>query len=171
VDAKVVAKIYSGATSTSGQFLWFGNPPGASFSGLANTTTINGSVVPVPFSAAEAWIDYFVYQNPNYDATHMTFADFDAAFELSVLKFTSILGIDHPNLSSFKEAGGKLLTFHGLADPLITPYDTMLYRDRLDSTMGGANAVDEFYRLFSRPGSSIVVEGMAPFRPILSARL
>lgn len=151
-DAEVVAKILRGATTTSGQFLWFGNPPGAPFSGLANTTTINGSIVPVPFSAAEFWIENFVYQNPSFDAADMTFADFDNAFSMSVTEFTSILGTDHPDLSAFQKSGGKLITFHGMADQLITHWGTTLYRDRLDRKMGGTNVVDEFYRLFLAPG-------------------
>ncbi|OBT71282.1 hypothetical protein VF21_09604 [Pseudogymnoascus sp. 05NY08] len=75
--AHTVSKILQGATSLSGKKQWYGTPRGASFKGLANTRTTNGTTIPVPFSSAEAWIRYFVMQDPDYDTAHMTFKEFD----------------------------------------------------------------------------------------------
>lgn len=150
--ANVVSQILQGATSTTGQKLWYGNPPGAPFSGLADTVSINGSIAPVPFAAAEDWIIYFVQHDPEYNAAKMTYKDFDQAFWSSVSQFTGVLGTDHPDLSEFRNQGGKLLTFHGMADPLIAHLGTTQYRDKLDARMGGPDAVDHFYRLFLAPG-------------------
>lgn len=70
--ADVVSRIWQGSTSTNGEYLFPGNPRGANFSGLANTTTVNGVTLPDPFWAAEAWIKYLVVHNPNYATENMT---------------------------------------------------------------------------------------------------
>ncbi|CAK7200332.1 hypothetical protein SEUCBS139899_003023 [Sporothrix eucalyptigena] len=160
--AEVIAKTLQGATSTTGEFLWYGLAPGAPFTGLANTVYTNGSVVPVPFSAAQNWIAYFVDQNPNADTATLTFDGFDTAFSRSVELFTGVLGTDNPNLTAYKHKGGKLLTFHGLADPLITHWGTTRYHERLQHSMGGAAAVNEFYRLFLAPGVGHCGGGTGP---------
>jgi feruloyl esterase len=160
--ADVVSKILQGATSSTGDFLWYGNPPGAPFNGLANTQSVNGSTIPVPFGAAEAWIRYFVFEEPQYDTAHMTFAQFEEAFDLSVNKYMNLFGTDDPDLSGFRKAGGRLLTWHGLADPLIAHLGTVRYRERLEEKMGGAETVDEFYRLFLAPGVGHCSGGIGP---------
>ncbi|KAL1908634.1 hypothetical protein Sste5344_005458 [Sporothrix stenoceras] len=153
--ADVIAKTLQGATSTTGEFLWYGLAPGAPFTGLADTVYVNGSVIPVPFSSAQFWIGYFVDQDPNAQTATLTYEEFDTAFYRSVSLFTDILGTDNPDLTSFRNKGGKLITFHGLADPLITHWGTTRYRDRLQNKMGGA-----------AEALGIVVEGRAPIPPI-----
>jgi feruloyl esterase len=152
-DASVVTKMLQGPRTTTGEQLWSGLPPGAPFSGQANTTLINGTLTPVPFVSAESAIRYIVMQDPNYDTMHMSYAAFDEATSLSVT--SSVVGLDtdrQPDLTKFKKRGGKLLTWHGLADQLLTPASTLLYRERLEQAMGGTAAVNEFYRLFFAPG-------------------
>lgn len=109
-QAGVVQKILQGPTSQDGKLLWYGVPPGASFSGLASTTVANGSFAVEPFQAAEAWIQNFVFQDPSYPAMNMTYEDFRSAFELAVEKSSPQFGTLHPKLDEFGRRGGKLLT-------------------------------------------------------------
>ncbi|KIX97757.1 uncharacterized protein Z520_06535 [Fonsecaea multimorphosa CBS 102226] len=161
--ADVVSRIWAGSTSTFGASLFPGNPRGANFSGLANTTTTNGVTVPVPFSAAEAWIKYLVVHDPNYPTRNMSFADFDSVFGQSVVEFSGILGTMSPDLSQFQKRGGKLLTWHGLADQLITPYSTMLYRSALSREMALTQSqLNDFHRVFFAPGVSHCGGGIGP---------
>ncbi|EXJ74865.1 uncharacterized protein A1O5_01561 [Cladophialophora psammophila CBS 110553] len=161
--ADVVSRIWAGSTSRNGEALFPGNPRGANFSGLANTTTANGVIVPVPFSAAEAWINYLVVHDPSYPARNMTFADFDYVFGQSVIEFSGILGTLSPNLSHFQKRGGKLLTWHGLADQMITPYSTMLYRSALSREMSLTQAqLNHFHRVFFAPGVAHCAGGIGP---------
>ncbi|KIW77620.1 hypothetical protein Z517_10066 [Fonsecaea pedrosoi CBS 271.37] len=162
--ANVVSRIWAGSTSINGESLFPGNPRGAVFSGLANTTTAaNGVTVPVPFSSAEAWIKYLVVHDPNYPTRNMTFGDFDDVFGQSVVEFSRILGTMSPDLSRFKAGGGKLLTWHGLADPLITPYSTMLYRSSLSRGMAlNQTQLNDFYRVFFAPGVAHCAGGIGP---------
>ena len=59
---------------------------------------------------------------------------------------------DSPDLSIFKNRGGKILTWHGLADELIMPQGTVNYYNRVAAKMGGVANVQSFYRLYLVPG-------------------
>lgn len=63
------------------------------------------------------------------------------------------INTDHPDLSAFKARGGKLITWHGLADELIMPQGTINYYNRVGGAMGGAANVQSFYRLYLVPGA------------------
>ena len=160
--AEVVSKILQGPRTSSGRFLWYGVAPGASFQGVANTSTSNGVTIPVPFLPVEAFLRYAIFQDPNYDTAHMTFADIEEAFGLSRRKYTQLLGNEHPDLTAFCNRGGKLLTWHGMADQLINHLGTVLYRTRLGGAMGSANKVNDFYRLFLAPGAFHCQGGYGP---------
>jgi len=161
--ADVVSLIWQGSTNVNGAALFPGNPRGAAFTGLANTTTTNGVTVPVPFTSAEFWIKYLVTHNPNYPTRNMTFADFDSVFESSVVQLSSVIGTMEPNLTAFQAAGNKLLTWQGLADQLITPYGTMLYRNNLSRQMALTQAqINDFYRVFFAPGVAHCGGGIGP---------
>ncbi len=58
----------------------------------------------------------------------------------------------NPDLAAFRDRGGKLLVFHGWADPLVTPQRTIDYYDAVRATMGGAESTAQFARLFLLPG-------------------
>jgi hypothetical protein len=57
-----------------------------------------------------------------------------------------------PDLTAFRARGGKLLLFHGWADPLVTPQRTLDYYAAVRATMGGAESTARFARLFMLPG-------------------
>src|SRR2546427_2181490 len=64
-----------------------------------------------------------------------------------------ILNAMSPNLSAFKTRGGMLIGYHGWADPIIQPQDTIDYYYRVAATQGkqSAKALAEtqtFFRLF-----------------------
>lgn len=163
--ADAVSRIIEGARTTDGQFLWFGLPLGAPFSGLANTSFIDGTVIPLPFSSAEAWIEYFVLQNTSFDSSDpatLSFAQFDGIFNKSVERYTAVLGTDEPDLAPFNEAGGKFLTWHGMADPLIAHNGTTLYWDRVQRDFNNQSVVDSFYRVFLAPGGGHCSGGYGP---------
>ncbi|HXA59483.1 MAG TPA: tannase/feruloyl esterase family alpha/beta hydrolase, partial [Streptosporangiaceae bacterium] len=73
-----------------------------------------------------------------------------------------IIGTDDPNLTAFRNAGGKMITWHGLADPLIFPQGTVNYVQRVQATMRGARNVDSFYRVFLAPGVGHCAGGNGP---------
>jgi Tannase and feruloyl esterase len=142
--ADAVNKIWAGPVSTTGKKLWYGANKGASFAYLATPGA--------PFFVADAWVKYFVTQNPSFDTTKLTYTSFEQLFRSSQKQFNDIIGTDDPDLSKFARAGGKLLSWHGQADQLVPTQGTVDYRERVNQTFGGNNRVDDFYRLFLLPG-------------------
>jgi feruloyl esterase len=57
-----------------------------------------------------------------------------------------------PDLTAFRARGGKLLMYHGWADPVVTPQRTLDYYSDVRARMGGADATARFARLFMLPG-------------------
>lgn len=59
---------------------------------------------------------------------------------------------DNPDLKPFLDKGGKMITYHGLNDQLVTPQSTINYYTRASSLMGGYSEMQKFHRLFFVPG-------------------
>lgn len=55
-------------------------------------------------------------------------------------------------LSTFAAHGGKLIFFHGLSDPVFSPYDTLQYYNEMAQANGGADQVQDWSRIFLVPG-------------------
>ncbi len=56
------------------------------------------------------------------------------------------------NLSTFAGHGGKLIFFHGLSDPVFSPYDTLQYYNEMAKANGGEDQVQGWSRIFFVPG-------------------
>jgi pimeloyl-ACP methyl ester carboxylesterase len=61
----------------------------------------------------------------------------------------SIEGAPSTDIAAFKAHGGKLIFFHGMADPIFSAKDTVAYLDGLTQRFG---SVDDFARLYLIPG-------------------
>ncbi len=151
-DARVIAAIWEGPRSADGNFLWHGLEPGASFATIADTVTVNGETVGVPFPIVTEWFRYFLLRNPGWDWRTMSFAEFEQRFAQSSAEFGNALATDDPDLNAFHAAGGKIVVWHGLADELIFPQGTVDYYQRVRQAVGGRTNAETFARLFLAPG-------------------
>ena len=142
-EAEAVRKIWNGPTSSSGQRLWFGLERGTPLIGLAGNDA---------FPIASTHFQYWIRQNPQFDWHTLSEADFASDFLASQRKFHDVIGTDDPNLERFRRHAGKLIIWHGEADPLIFPRGTVNYFDRVIASNGGAQEVRQFARLFLAPG-------------------
>jgi feruloyl esterase len=64
----------------------------------------------------------------------------------------SNINTDQPDLSAFRDRGGKLIVYHGLSDPLIPAQGSVNYYHRVAAQMGGFASVQAFYRFYLVPG-------------------
>jgi Tannase and feruloyl esterase len=147
-DADVINTIWGGPRDADGEFLWYGLEREAPLQALNNS--FNG--VGVPFFVALDWFRYFLLQDPTWDWRSMTYEQYLLLFQQSVLQYQAVIATDDPDLSGFRDAGGKVVFWHGTADPLIFFRGTVDYYGRLTEAMGGANKTDRFARFFVAPG-------------------
>jgi feruloyl esterase len=100
---------------------------------------------------------YIGRQNANWD--FMTF-DLDADLALAI-KNGSVIEANDPDLAKFKARDGKLLLWHGWADPGPAPENTVSYHDAVVKKLGGARQ-DDWMRLFLMPGVAHCGGGVGP---------
>ncbi|QNP75469.1 tannase/feruloyl esterase family alpha/beta hydrolase [Streptomyces roseirectus] len=152
-DAAVVRKIWDGPRTATGKKLWPGVPVGADLKGLAATSTpdADGNVKGTPFPVPAAWVAIWLKKDPSFDVSTITYSQFTELFRQSRAEYDEIIGTDDPDLSAFRDLGGKLLTWHGQTDQFIPTQGTVTYRRQVEREMGGTEKVDDFYRLFLAP--------------------
>lgn len=165
-QADALQKIYDGFRDPrTGHIFYPGWPKGGEIqaSGLFGTQdqTVHGFVgtlVPWAFGAS-------------YDVTRF---DFDGDLAKVDAELGPIMNHVNPDLSAFAAHGGKLIIFHGLADGIVGPLDTINYFDRIGTVMAGRDA---FLRLYMAPGMAHCQGGegpdsfgQAPDKPVGDAR-
>jgi tannase/feruloyl esterase len=60
---------------------------------------------------------------------------------------------DNPDLSAFRDAGAKMLTYQGLADKFVPTAMTKNYYQRTAALVGGIAKLQDFHRLYFIPGA------------------
>jgi tannase/feruloyl esterase len=151
-DAAVINRIWEGARRRSGEFLWYGLPKGAPFAGLHDTEVVAGTLVGRPFIYDLWWIGWWLLQDPTWDWRTITYEQYERLFDQSVEMYTEVLGTEDPDLRAFRDRGGKILMWHGLADFGIFPQGSVDYFERVAALMGGLDKTERFLRLFLAPG-------------------
>ncbi|KAL6170995.1 hypothetical protein ACJQWK_03942 [Exserohilum turcicum] len=147
--ATVAKMFWHGATTAEGEPLWFANKVGALFNSSAATTCNNGTCVGVPFSIPHTWVTDFVVLDRDFETTQLNTTNFEEIFNQAINRYDSIIGTTDPNLKAFGKAGGKLITWQGLADEIIAPDATADYLKEVYKRDPNAR---EYYRLFEAPG-------------------
>jgi feruloyl esterase len=102
---------------------------------------------------------YVVFKDPNWD--WKTF-DFDKDVVKGDLPENLIMNATNPDMKAFFSHGGKLILYHGWADMLVPPMNTIKYFDQVVAHMGGAAKASEHVRLFMAPGMGHCSGGEGP---------
>lgn len=159
--AQIVQAAWDGARTESGKVGWFGLNKDADLSSVPLVTECqsNGTCVATGADLFTGWFQYFLAKDPDFDASLMTDDEFFAYLAQSEKEFGAEADAADPDLSLFRAAGGKLITWHGLADEAIPPNGTIAYYQQvleLDPAAG------DFARFFEAPGAAHCYGGQGP---------
>ncbi|KAK4187810.1 putative feruloyl esterase B-2 [Podospora australis] len=140
-QALTVQNIYSDFVA-EGRFAF----PGMELSSESQWNFLVGGASPMSFG--DAYIQYFLYDDPSWHWTQWHDSIVWQADEADPGNCTA----DDYNMAQLRERGGKVLMYHGLADALIPPRSSILFYERVAEAMGGVESVQEWFRLFMVPG-------------------
>jgi feruloyl esterase len=158
-----VRKVYAGPSGSRGEQLFEGFPVGHEDLPTGWRAWIVGAVPAVPgpdgrltypesppaqWSFQEQGLRFIVFDDPAYD-----WRSFDADTEGARLEaLEPIFNATDPDLSAFRALGGKMIMWHGWADPALTAFRTIRYFNEVVRATGSAGETDRFLRLFLAPG-------------------
>ena len=125
--ATIANLTWTGPQKANGEFLYYGldyqallagrgDPAtGGALGSVMTTCSSNGTCVGKPAQLGEPWLKFFVKKDPNWDYTKITsIEEYARLFHASFQEFDSIYGASDPDLSAFRDAGGKLISYHGI---------------------------------------------------------
>ncbi|MCB2106442.1 MAG: tannase/feruloyl esterase family alpha/beta hydrolase [Rhodobacteraceae bacterium] len=146
-EIAVVKKMYDGPPPPEGKsFAPLGMLPGSE---LNWGGYFRGGKQSPNYGFAGELLRYLVFADdpgPSYEPTMFDWQRDPQRLNLSVQTAAN------PDLSLFRDGGGKLIIFHGLADSAIMASSTTSYFDMVTRTMGGAEATGEFAKLYLPAG-------------------
>jgi feruloyl esterase len=167
-QVQAVKSLYDGPRNPrTGDLIYPGIPRGSESGSTFDVPTLEG-LSPL-FPSSEPLFDglfYWVF-GPGWD-WHSFYFDRNVAQVDQVLAASQ--NANSTDLSQFRAHGGKFLMYHGWADALVAPQDTINYflrlvsRERERGSEGSAalTQVQQFYRLFMAPGMGHCGGGPGP---------
>ena len=130
--------------------------------GLAYGSELNWTDLGWSQSARATGLDHYRYLA--YNDPEWSIAKFDVGTDPAKLEEgpSGQINALSPDLKAFFARGGKLLMYHGWADPQISPLNATTYYEQVVKAAGGAGKVSGSYRLFLAPGMAHCGGGEGP---------
>jgi len=156
-EVEAVRKLYQGATDAEGRSLYNGGQPFGSE--LAwNTWLIqpdDDAQNPDNTYAgglALGHLRYMASLDGAEEDLQLADVEFTAAEHDRLQEFGAVYNSNNPDLTAFRDAGGKLIVYHGWSDEGIPPFSTVDYYQAVVETVGGFEEAQAFSRLYMIPG-------------------
>ncbi len=168
VEVDIVRKWYGGLPDTHGADWSYNVPLGSEAYWPAWLTPPPGRAGGI-YVFGDALHKYIVYERdpgPDYSPVELDLDRYPA--ELDYMR--QFYRADNPDLTAFRDAGGKVIFYQGWSDPAAIPGATIGYYEDVRERMGGQAETEEFARLFMIPGAGHCWEPPHPspdvFNPI-----
>ena len=160
--ASVANATWHGPRSPSGKSLWYGltpgtdltgnNPSSGGLPGNAITNCTSGTCTGIVNPLSGPYFSLLVAKgSPTFSLSNLTLSEFAALVHAGKQQYSSFFATDDPDLSAFRAAGGKMVSFHGTADQIVPHEGTARYY-RSVRKEGGSEKVGDFWRHFEVPG-------------------
>jgi hypothetical protein len=162
-EVEAVRRLYEGPRdAATGQRLTIGGPQPGSELAWAGVFVPGSAGGPI-FSeriALDALRNLVFETNPPADFG-LSDVHFDEATFDRLRPHHPLFDATDPDLTAFAARGGKLVLWHGWADPHISPINTIAYHEAVERTMGKGRAA-AFERLYLLPGVDHCAGGEGP---------
>jgi feruloyl esterase len=170
-QANAIAKVYSGPVS-NGKPYFTGFMPGSEavttglFGGGSGSGWLNVIVAtqpgakPADFNLAENTMRYLVHKPPKPEYDYNTF-NFNRDIRM-LDEWSKLADAKDPDLSKFRNRGGKIVMTYGWADTILQPMMGVNYYEQALAKNGPRTP--EFFRLFMVPGMAHCSGGIGPDR-------
>ncbi|QQX89241.1 tannase/feruloyl esterase family alpha/beta hydrolase (plasmid) [Cupriavidus necator] len=137
--------LYEPTNVASGRYTWPGFPFGGGEDGSFGTPIWGNAIAK---GLMDGFIKYMVARDAAVDSLQLDPAQYTTRLD----ELSSLINAVNPDLSQFRAKGGKLLLWHGMADWLITPNNTINYYNAVVAAAGGQAAADQFMEFYTAPG-------------------
>ena len=155
--------LYLGAHSANGDKLVLSGPlPGSELAWTGVYVPFSCETRIMSSTISTGTLKYLVYEKNPAASYSLTDLQYTAEAFAATTKLHSLYDATNPDLGPFAESGGKLILWHGLADPHISPLNTIAYYSAMQKQMGD-KAVQQFARLYLFPGGYHCGGGEGPF--------
>ena len=162
-QVQAARKLYSGPRDDRGRLMYPGwQLPGSELNWVPWVVPAAPGGFTIDPTIALNTIRYLAYDDidPRRGLADVPFTE--AGFRKIMAATAGTFDATDPDLSAFRNAGGKLLLWHGLADPAISPVGTVAYYQAVQDRMGGPGPTSAFARLFLMPGMNHCAGGEGP---------
>jgi hypothetical protein len=120
--AYVANATWAGIWDEQGQPIFFAPHPGTDLTGIKTGAGIAATTCQdegqecagAPLPLGPWWISFFAMKDPDFDYENLTLEQFYDILRDSRDEYAPYVGSDNPDLSAFRQRGGKMITYHGL---------------------------------------------------------
>lgn len=156
-----VRRIYSGPTDVSGRSIYPGYARGSelNWSRAMMGSEDQPAIGTASYNSFTGMVRDLLFENAHWGLQALVPAE---VYRQAQQKLGPAWDAVNTDLSAFKAAGGKMITYQGWTDDSVPPEGTIRFYQLVAQQMGGVESTQSFYRLFLAPGMDHCFGGTGP---------